>query len=875
MRFVRSVFMHFTTRFFFHLLTIGALLLSSRDGVGQSAASALSRMEKGNWLKAEQQLRKALKKDTINPEARYVSSLLFFNSNYPNYQIDSAYHYALDAMSDFQKSAPRQKEKLKRFPLDSLILLNLRKKIDSAAFERAKNANTVESYQFFINQFTSAQQHDAAVELRDEVAFLGALKINSYKAFKDYLEKYPLSHRVGEAHKRYEKLLFEDKTRDGKLKSYEKFLTDYPSTPYRREVEKNIFEISTANGGPDAFLKFNELYPNSFFTAKSTDILYHLRQSDEPQFKQLTLSDSLRKVNELEKGYWVAIYKNEKFGFMDQDGKEMMTLSFDLVFEEYKCGEIRTDYVITSDGILSRSGETIYKGLTDEVTELGSGFLSVQDSLCRHVVHKSGYTLHSFCVENARLVANRFIAYQKDGKWGLTALNGRPLLAAEFEDIYSLRQIVVLVKSGKRSLKTPEQIGLLADKIVFTESLVFDEIKQLDADTYWVKNGVLEGTLNTKLEFVIPLDRQTLSKTPYGYVTMKDGKFGVMGMAKELAQEKFDEVRFYENWLALKSPRGLQLFNIPTNVTIASQLDSIWFSNHLAFARQVDTLQVFFGTGEKKVFSAESDFQFIKAPEGQLFFFTTEKNKKVVYDGSTGSKLFQTDFDDIEYFGDQIFMITRDGKKGLLSHEGKSVLPVEYNVIVVTQKDYASLFKDKKFGMFDLKKRKLIKPVYERNIKSFRENLFIASKDGFSGFINADAKPIGKFEFDEILPWNDSTALVKKNFQWLIYNWQSGKVSNEKIRDYRMVRDSEEEKIMIIHHENAYGVISSRNGTIIPTTFSDIVNIGSEEEPLYFTEKNVEEAGIYVVIYYNKDGKLLRRQVFEKDEYEEIYCEDR
>src|SRR6478735_5879214 len=68
-----------------------------------SSSSALNRIEKGNWLKAEMQLRKALKKDTLNPEARYVYSLLFFHHDYPKYNIDSAYYYALASLSDFQK----------------------------------------------------------------------------------------------------------------------------------------------------------------------------------------------------------------------------------------------------------------------------------------------------------------------------------------------------------------------------------------------------------------------------------------------------------------------------------------------------------------------------------------------------------------------------------------------------------------------------------------------------------------------------------------------------------------------------------------------------------------------------------------------------
>ena len=156
---------------------LAALLLSSPALHAQSSPgrSALGKIEKRNWLKAEQLLRKSLKKDTLNAEARYVYSLLFFFGDYPKYNLDSAYQYSLAALSDYQKSSPRQKEKLKRFPLDSAVLVSLRTKIDSAAFERAKTINSVSSYQFFLDQFRLAIQHDMAVELRDEVAFIGAL----------------------------------------------------------------------------------------------------------------------------------------------------------------------------------------------------------------------------------------------------------------------------------------------------------------------------------------------------------------------------------------------------------------------------------------------------------------------------------------------------------------------------------------------------------------------------------------------------------------------------------------------------------------------------------------------------------------------------
>ena len=92
--------------------------------------------------------------------------------------------------------------------------------------------------------------------------------------------------------------------------------------------------------------------------------------------------------------------------------------------------------------------------------------------------------------------------------------------------------------------------------------------------------------------------------------------------------------------------------------------------------------------------------------------------------------------------------------------------------------------------------------------------------------------------------------------------------------DYSFVSDTPAEKVAIVHQDLHYGVISNRRGEIIPPNFSDIINVGSDEEPLYFAEKNVEEAGIYVVIYYDKNGKFLRKQVYEESEYERIYCND-
>jgi hypothetical protein len=127
--------------------------------------------------------------------------------------------------------------------------------------------------------------------------------------------------------------------------------------------------------------------------------------------------------------------------------------------------------------------------------------------------------------------------------------------------------------------------------------------------------------------------------------------------------------------------------------------------------------------------------------------------------------------------------------------------------------------------------------------------------------------------YDEILPWKENAIWVKKNFSWTLFDYVTSKVIIDRIKRFDTWLDGETEKLYRIQRENFFGVISSSKGVIIPPTFSMILNVGSNEVPLYFTDKEVEEAGVHVVIYYNQNGKFLRKQVYEDEEFEQVACE--
>ncbi|MGE0772630.1 MAG: WG repeat-containing protein [Cyclobacteriaceae bacterium] len=856
-------------RLLFFILFIW-LSLSAQAQLNPEKA-AFNRIQKGKWSKAKKALEKALDKSPVNPEAHLVYAFWYFTPPNPAFDIDSAYRHTQRALQDYRSLPIKERERLARVPLDSSRLLLVRSEIDSAAFERAKTLNTEEGYIYFIENFQTAVHIPEAIELRDEVAFLTALKTNTYQSFQTFMQKYPASHRYAEAKARYDKLLYETKTSDGKLASFRKFHQDYPESPYLEKAEQQILELSTTTSEPNTLVGFMNQYPHSRWSNRALGILFHLlRQSDEPFPSSLT-TDSLRKVINMNAKYWMVFMKGSSFGFMDEDGTEVMPARFSHVAPDYLCGGIEDDFLLVDESIISRTGKVIAKGSIRSVEDIGLGFLYVKYDTHADVVHKSGWVFAGE-VTDAHTVANRFLAIKKN-KWALFSLAGRQLVDYRYDSIEVAEEILLLSRSGKKSLYNWMDLAGIPLGKSLTEKLVFDDSRKMGEGLLWVKNGALEGVLNNQLEYVVPLERQLLTKTSYGFMRQINRYFKPVGVAPDIDEQEYLNIRPYLRWVALHQPANKQLFDKEKKRIVLQSIDSTWFTNKVALAMRRDSLHVFMSNGTSLVFHRNNQVTFMKPADTLQYFYAAEKDKKAVFEVTSGNKMFVTEAEAVEYLGFGMFLVQqKNGKWGVVDTDGKRVLPVEYDAIVKTDEAFASLLKDRRFGLFDLMNQRLIKPSYERNIRQYNKEWLIAFKEGSYGLIDWTDKPVTEARFEEVRYWTDSLAMVKQKIHWGLFNLATGQIVQDRIKDYRLLRDEGDDKLAVIHVENDYGVLSSRDGLIIPPTFSDIVNVGTYDKPFYFTEKHVEEAELYVVIYYNQKGEFVKRFVYEDADYDRIYC---
>jgi tetratricopeptide (TPR) repeat protein len=835
---------------------------------------AIKNIRKAKWESAAKYLTKALVRDSASVLAYYGWGLYYFQKSNPSYDVERAYASVTNALDKFVELSGKDRQKISRFPIDSLTVVKLREDIDSVAFTIARAQNSEEAYVSFLKEHPYSSERKTAEQLRNAVAYLDAVNQNTYQAFKTFLEKYPDANERNDARSRYERLLFEKKTRDRRLASFEAFLKEYPETPFRREIERDIFELFTLSGEVERFMSYLKLYPQSPFQKLATNILFHiLMEGDDQAPSGIVLSDSLEKVMTISQGYLVPFLKQGKFGLMNNKGFEVISAKLAEMPDEYLCGNITEDILVFSDRVVNRIGSQVFSGLIEEIDDLGSGFLKIKTPQCLSVVHKSGFVVDS-CVVDAKMIDKRFIAV-KDGRgWTIRSLTARPVTSEAWDDVNLFGGVIALKKDQKQVLLTFKQLADVAHEHEFVATNVVDQLRLLPNGMIWISSNGNEAVYDQSLKEVVPLDDYKIESFFDGFIIRSPEGFSISDNIGNKSSY-FESVQVKEPLLIVRKEGKEYLFNASEGKFASPAYDSISVVGTFLKGIVNDSTFLQF-TETRRAFSSTIRTQFIAGKDSVSYLLVEGEGKKTVFNPD-GIVLFSapaTSFESIQHAGGDYFIISKKEKKGLIDSGGKIVLPIEHDAIGTLTNNTISVLKSMNFGLLNVLTRKLIKPQYDKNIVNYKSDLLVAFRNGKQGFIDWDNKPKTKFELDEVKYWTDSIALVRKDKVWAMLDLSTGSIVLNDIKEILPVRESADEKLYIMNQNNLFGVMSSLRGKIIPFSFSDVVNVGSTDDPLYFTEKHVSEASVFVVIYYDKNGKMLRREVYEDtDEYEKIYCQ--
>lgn len=874
------------------LMLILALFSFSLEVIAQSKKS-IKLLEKEEYEKLSEQLAKSVAKDSINPEATYVYSLLYLTPAYRNYDIDTAYHFINRALGEYALMDEKQLNKLSKAGINSALLENQKSKVEHHAFRRAKALHTIEDYNYFLSGFSGAVQTDSAVMFRNEIAYNNAVEANTYEAFQNFIYKYPAAIQIGQAKEKYEELLYTTMNDDRKLESYERFLRDNPNTPFRYDAEKNIFEISTADNDLDSYMTFIERFPQSRMRKKALDLLYHTYKQHgsaggfSNRFDILTREDSLMRAVQAETGHLMAIFEMDKYGFSRLTGEKLIDFTYSRIKEEYYCGSIGEDFLeVELDGeqmIVNRVGALIFKGAYDRVTDLGCGVLKVERKGRVGVIHKSGYQILDFGFEDAGLVAGAFIKYKFNGKWGLKSICNRDLLAAEYDDIFSEGRFVIIKNDNLYAIQNIENLARAANLVNPTLDFRYDDFELIYAGQLLLFRDDMETVMDLKLKESLPLDRQNFYEFYGGWLVKKNNKYKAYDQIFFLLSDlEFDLVDFNKSRAALKYNGKWGIFNAESIFPTTFAYDSVRFlSEQIGIIMQGKNTFAIFSNDTILDISYSKETRLLRptsidldenTTEAQYLLTKTDKGVFKVYN-IRGALILDGKYNAVSALGKEYLLVERSGKKGLFHQSGKVALKVNYDAIGNYENGYVSTLIGGKFGIYNYNKNVLLSTKYQKALKPFGSKYFIGARASSYGLVDLDNKEVTGYNFDQILDWNDSVALVHTDGEWKLYDIMHKKYVYEGISEYKVLRDDTGEKILLITKDSKIGILSNAHGLVVGPTFNDIINIGTKETPVYFCEKYIIEAEFYVVIYYDATGKILRKQIFtEPEEYDKIYC---
>ncbi len=883
--------MKFIIYFFTSLVLLFFVLAPS--SVQAESKKAFKLLEKGDYVKLEELLQKSLEKDSINAGAKYVYSLLFLTPKYPDYSIDTAYYFINKAIDNYARHDEKVIENLVKLGINDSSLSKQKRNVELQAFLRAKEKHSIDDYNFFLKKFAGSLQSEDAIAFRNEIAYNDALNQNTYEALQFFIINYSDAVQVEAAKTKYEKLLYIAKTKDKRLESYVRFLRNNANTPFRDDAEKNIFNISTADNDLDSYMTFIEQFPKSKMRRLAQNLMYHVykeyssAQGFTNKFNILEEQDSLLSIAQSEIGYLIPIFEMDKYGFSKLNGERLIDFTYTKIKEEYYCGRIQGDFLEVEledeKMIVSRIGGEIFVGQYDSVEDLGCGALKIKKDGYFGVYHKSGFPLIDFNYEDVGLVANAFIKYKFNGKWGLKSFSNREILPAKFDDIFSEGRFVLVEKNGLYAVQNVENLSKAADLKTPGLDFIYDDYELIYASQLLLFKEDMETVMDLDLKEKIKLGRQSFYELYDGWMVKKKNKFKIYDQIfYPLSDLEFDKVDLNKTSAALKIGNKWGIYNFESKFPTDFTYDSVRFlSEQIGIILKGDTTFAIFENDILDIsYSTETRLlrssTLIDDDEGKYSQYLLTKTNKGIYKvfNIYGRKIIDGKYASIEALGKEYLLIEKSGKKGLFHRSGKLALKIKYNAIGNNDNDYVSTLINGKFGIYNYKKNVFLSAKYEKALKPFGSNYFIGIKGAALGLVNMQNEDVTGYRFDEILDWNDSVALVKEEDQWNLYDIKNDKYIYEGISEYTVLRDDEDEKILMVIKNSQSGILSNKSGVVVGASFNDIINIGTVENPVYFAEKYIIEADFYVIIYYNAKGKILRKQVFtDEKEYAKIYCD--
>lgn len=833
--------------------------------------------EKNDMDRAFELLEEARSESPDHPAISYLYSKMMTSDTLDMYDLDSAKLLIDRAISWYKILEPELVEEMNEVGINKQALDEQYDWIKQEHLSMALEENTLAAFDWFLTLYPEFGDREEFTRRRDSIYYFMAERLDTWQSYWEYYQNYSHSIYASRAKDRFDHLIYKDRTAGDHLDDYKEFLSEFPGTPYRDQIEKVIFERTTASHTTRDYLEYGLKYPNSKHKWRGYKLNYYLDRSLWYSFIFYLDIDSMLQQKNLESHYLIPILEDNQFGFMDMNGSFQLMPQYDsIVLVNYKCNPLENEIIPVIKGdkkiVINRTGDVVYGEGYDLMKDLGAGILLIYRDGIGMLFHKTGLKIMEG-VANARVLKDRWIKVLKDGYWGLYAPNGQLLAEHMYDEIKTEGDFWMFRKDDLWGITSPEEILEQINEKGISLEYKFEDIELINDRLLIGFNKGREALLDADLHFLIPWDDHIVFPDTVYYYSRKDGRYKFFNEENQLLfTQEYDYLVESEHWFGLRTESNWTLFDKKEGKPFQSFVDSVHLFNRFAALvyRSGYPFVVFPNHTELPVFE-DSRVTTLLTPDRShdYLLFASETSMSVW--NNKGILCFYGDYEDINCLGKDLFKVKRRGKEGVVDIWGNELLPLEYDHIQV-RGEMLNLIKRNKIGGFDLQNGSIIPARFDSRISKI-ENKYVTRINARYGLLDSDGTELTPFVFNEIKAWNDTAIWARTDTTWQIRDMYTGKIHIDNVIGYKPIAGNATEQFFIAQSEDGFGVISDVNGLILPLQYNNILNVGTEDIPVFFVEESFPDAEFYVVMYADQTGRKLWSEAYRNNIYNKIYCD--
>ena len=689
------------------------IVFVSQVGLAGKIKNAFEALEVYNYFKAKSLFESALKKESV--VANYGLSIIYQREDNPFTNIDSAYNCITRAFKNYPLLQIKHKEKYALLGMDSLAIVAQRELISGDLFVRAKSVGTVEAFQQFISNNFWSNKINAAVHLRDSLAYVAATVRGTSEAYMSFVNEYPTSHLAADANSNYEKTLYLESTASNTLTAYVDFVARYPESPYRIDAEDQVFEIYTKTGSFESYKLFIQDFPENRNINEAWRKLYntHMQRSIyssgsiqefSESFPNYPYKEELEYEMKLANTLLYPIRYEKLWGFIDEKGNVIIAPKFEDA-EEYSEGlavvKIKGKY-----GYTDKTGKLIISSDYDEAFPFHEGHAIVELKDKLGMINRNGEFIIPPRYEDLGRLEGGFTYFLLDSLYGYFDSKGIERIKPKYTDANNF-------EGGRAIISINGYYGLIDAFGTTYIPMMYEELRNFNQNIYAAVSNDYWGLISTNGDTLLPFEYDYIGKIfnnraivekdyTFNYID-KNGKLLLTTWIPVFAEFK-QIAAFKKPYAKIKLDGKYNLIDTSGNKMLAISRENIGEYSHLiavqkagkwGYCNTAGVLQIQYNYSSALSFNG--DYAIVGVDP---FFGVLNK---------TGAYAVQPFYEELTFINDSLLLAKSMGNFGIITTKGDTLLKFEYISIEPINEKVVRIEKGGNLYYYDLSRKQFLR----------------------------------------------------------------------------------------------------------------------------------------------------------------------